>query len=131
MMIEGQKKEDSLQQRKLERRMLTEKLHGAIKELYAKGMPKKKIARFLEINVKTVRCHIDKKEWAPYPKESVASPLLDPYKAWVMGRMEEVGYNGHVLLRELRQKGYEWSYETLRRLLAPHRQEPGQGVCSV
>ena len=102
--------------------MLTEGLHKAIKELYAKGTPKRKIARLLEINVKTVRCHIDKTEWIPYQKEGPVSCLLDPYKEWILGRIEEVGYNGHVLLRELRDQGYKGSYGPIKRFISPHRQ---------
>ena len=122
MTIEAQKKEDSLQLKKLERGMLTERLHNTIKELYAKGTPKKEIARLLSVDAKTVRRHINKAVWGPYQKGAIGSCLLDPYKEWLLGRMGEVGYNARVLLRELTHLGYGGSYDPVKRFIAPHRQ---------
>lgn len=116
------KTEDSLHHKKMERVMITERRHGLIKELYAMGTPKKEIARRLKVDIKTIRRHIKKEGWTPYQTPPVGSCLLDPYKDWLMGRMEEVGYNARILLRELEHQGYTGSYDPVKRFVAPHRQ---------
>jgi transposase len=44
---------------------------------------------------------------------------LDPYAEFLKGRAAEVGFNGKVLLRELRSLGYEGSYSALADWLSP------------
>lgn len=130
-MTQKVKKEDYfIPQKKLENGMLTEGMHKVIQELYDKGMAKKKIARLLEINIKTVRIYIEKGSWKAYQrKEEPHDTLLAPHEAWLMKRMEEVGYNGNVLYRELKSLGYTGSYDTVRRFVFPHRQQHSVKAC--
>lgn len=92
---------------------------GAIRELHARGMSKKAIARQLELDIKTVRKWL-KKEWRRRRRE-LAERGLDPYRSFLEGRGPEVGFNGRVLERELREKGWDGHYATLARYVAPLR----------
>lgn|SRR5512138_226010 len=92
---------------------------GAIRELHARGMSKKAIARQLELDIKTVRKWL-KKEWRRRRRE-LAERGLDPHRSFLEGRGPEVGFNGRVLERELRAKGWEGHYATLARYVAPLR----------
>lgn len=102
--------------------MLKEHHHHVIKELYAKGMPKRQIARTLNIDIKTVRRHLKKSEWEAYQRKKIESPmLLKTEQAWLLNRMEEVNYNASILFRELKGKGYRGSYETIKLFVHPYR----------
>ncbi len=92
---------------------------GAIRELHARGMSKKAIARQLELDIKTVRKWL-KKEWRRRRRE-LSERGLDPHRSYLEGRGPEVGFNGRVLERELREKGWDGHYATLARYVAPLR----------
>ena len=92
---------------------------GAIRELHARGMSKKAIARQLELDIKTVRKWL-RTEWRRRRRELVERGL-DPHRSFLEGRGPEVGFNGRVLERELRAKGWEGHYATLARYVAPLR----------
>ena len=92
---------------------------GAIRELHARGMSKKAIARQLELDIKTVRKWL-KKEWRRRRRE-LAERGLDPHRSFLEARGPEVGFNGRVLERELREKGWDGHYATLARYVAPLR----------
>lgn len=120
--------ENVLQRNKLENKMIREGKHCAIKELYVNGMAKKAIAKFLGIDIKTVRKHLKKAEWTPYTRTLERQKhLLAGEEQWLMGRMPEVGYNATVLFRELKQKGYKGSYESVKTFVYPHRQKAPKG----
>jgi transposase len=124
-MLKGNKiKEDILQHPELENKMLREGHHCAIKELYAKGTAKRAIARLLGVDIKTVRRHLNKKEWTAYQRDTGNQKrLLGDEEAWLIGRIPEVGYNATVLLRELKLRGYQGSYETVKAFVHPYRQK--------
>jgi transposase len=92
---------------------------GAIRELHARGLSKKAIARQLEVDVKTVRKWL-KKEWRRRRRE-LAEHGLDPHRGFLEGRGPEVGFNGKVLERELRDRGWAGHYATVARYVAPLR----------
>lgn len=92
---------------------------GAIRELQARGMSKKAIARQLELDIKTVRKWL-RTEWRRRRRELVERGL-DPHRSFLEGRGPEVGFNGRVLERELRAKGWSGHYATLARYVAPLR----------
>jgi transposase len=92
---------------------------GAIRELHARGVSKKAIARQLDVDIKTVRKWL-KKEWRRRCRE-IAERGLDPHRGFLEGRGPEVGFNGKVLERELREKGWSGHYATVARYVAPLR----------
>ena len=92
---------------------------GEIREMRSRGLSRKAIARELGIDVKTVRKWV-KQEWRRQRREA-AEKGLDEYREFIAGRGPEVGFNGKVLDRELRTKGWSGHYATLARYVAPLR----------
>lgn len=108
--VTGKEREDA---------MIAESQWSAVHTLRQQGHSKKAIAHALDLDVKTVRKWL-KQPWVRASRESRAS-LLSPYEAVVLKRAPEVGFNGVVLLRELREIGFGGSYVTLARYLKPLR----------
>ena len=91
-------------------------------ELHGRGWSVRRIARELAISRNTVRKYLRSpglpKEKPRRPRES----KLAPYVEYIDGRLSEGLYNCEVLLRELRDRGYAGSVETLRNYVRPRRQ---------
>ena len=92
---------------------------GAIRELHEAGRSRKAIARELGLDVKTVRKWL-KKPWQPRQSAPREKALLTR-REFVEARLPEVGFNGKVLERELREQGWSGHYATLARFVAPFR----------
>src|SRR5437870_137980 len=89
---------------------------GAIRELHEAGRSRKAIARELGLDIKTVRKWL-KESWHPRegpPREKGLSARRD----FVESRLPEIGFNGKVLERELREQGWDGHYATLARYVA-------------
>src|SRR3989337_4095052 len=113
---------DTLQQNiPLEREMIGRDKHGAILELAKQGTPKKVIARRLGTGVKTVRRVLCAKEWHPYLRKTTGKKILSGFEEFIKRRAEEVGFNGKVLLREIRGMGYTGGYDVLKQFVKPLR----------
>ena len=121
--------ENTLQSQELERTMLKEDPHKVIKELYDKGMAKREIARFMGIDIKTVRNHLRQGEWRSYQRARPKTlRLLQEERDWLQARMAEVNYNATILFRELKLRGYQGSYETVKLFVYPHRPVTTKGT---
>lgn len=83
-----------------------------IRQMHAEGVPKKGIARALELDIKTVRRAI-KCVWKP--QQRTRTSKIEPFSEFIQQRFEEVGYNAAVIDRELRALGYEGSYPVVAR----------------
>jgi transposase len=103
----------------VEAEVIGEGVWGAIRALWASGKKKKQIARELSLDIKTVRKWVDG-TWVAQ-KRRPRGRLLDDFRAFLEGRAAEVGFNGEVLLREVRGLGYTGSYSTLADYIAPWR----------
>jgi len=113
---------DTLQKNiSLEREMIGRDKHGAILELAKQGTPKKVIARMLGVDIKTVRRVLSAKEWHSYRRKAVSKKILSGFEEFLTRRAEEVGFNGKVLLRELRGMGYTGGYDVLKQFVKPLR----------
>ena len=111
--------------------VIEKSLHERIIELFKAGKKKKVIARLLGVGIKTVRKILGGQEWAPYRRASVKEPLLGPFREWIGHRAPEVEYNGRVLFRELKEKGYRGKYDTVRKYLVPLRPATGNRQMTV
>ncbi len=69
-------KQNALQSQRLEGKMLKEHHHKVIKELYAKGIAKREIARTLGLDIKTVRRNLKKSGWEAYRRKQKELPNL-------------------------------------------------------
>src|SRR6185369_4635628 len=104
-----------------EAQLIGREVWGAIRTLFEAGRKKKEIARELDLDIKTVRKHLNR-TWEPQ-KRRPRERLLDSYSEFLRGRAPEVGFNGEVLLRELRGMGYSGSYSALAAYMSPRRAE--------
>lgn len=85
-------------------------------------VPITEIARRLAIDRKTVRRWL-KKQWQPYQRARREETLLSAHADFLRERAPQVQYSAQILLQELRrQRGYQGSYETAKRFVAPLRE---------
>ena len=111
--------------------VIEKSLHERIVEMFKAGKKKKVIARLLGFGIKTVRKILGGQEWVPYRRTSVKEPLLGSFQEWIGHRAPEVEYNGRALFRELKEKGYQGKYDTVRKYLAPLRPATGNRQMTV
>jgi transposase len=82
------------------------------------------IARQLEVDRKTVRRCVRQVAWQPYRRVTRDDTLLSAHAEWLRGRAPEVGYSARILHQELRrQRGFRGGYDTVKRFVAPLREE--------
>lgn len=102
--------------------MIDQTQWGAILNLKSEGCSKKKMARLLNLDVRTVRKYLRQGGWKRQKRKEMQK-LTDPYQEYLMQRMSQVDYNAQVLYQELRERGYAGSYSRVKEFVRPHRQE--------
>jgi transposase len=102
--------------------LISQTAWGAVRSLFEQGWSKRSIARELCLDIKTVRKWA-RRNWEPQRRRRSRGKKLEPFAQFLEGRAPEVGFNGKVLLRELRGLGYEGSYSVLADSLAPVRRQ--------
>lgn len=115
--------EHCLQHNRLEVEMVNRNKYGAIRELAGHGVPKKEIARQLDVTVKTVRRALKKPQWEPYQRQKSVTTVLSQFGQWLTSRAPEVDFNAAILFRELKLSGYTGAYETVKLFVRPLREE--------
>jgi len=95
-----------------------------ITELKREGLSIKAIGELLGYDRKTVRKYLLAPESVPNygPRERSASKL-DAFKDYLADRLKAGVWNAQVLLRELKQRGYQGGYTILKDWLQPQRAE--------
>lgn len=89
-----------------------------IRRLREEGMTISAIARQLGLNRRTVRrALLDQEPPAYKPREPLPS-VLEPYKAYIRGRLHEYDLSAIRLLEEIREKGYPGGYTTVKEFVA-------------
>ncbi|MCL6564062.1 MAG: IS21 family transposase [Firmicutes bacterium] len=90
-------------------------------ELHGAGHSIRAMARELGIARNTVRKYL-RAPGVPQPTRRPRRPSkLDPYKEYILQRLNEGVDHGMVLVRELRARGYTGSVSLLRAFVHPHR----------
>src|SRR5262245_5731046 len=79
------------------------------------------LARRFELDRKTVRRCLRNLAWRPYRRPAPAATLLTTHAAMLRDRAPKVRYSAQILFQELRQQGYQGSYETVKRFVRPLR----------
>lgn len=104
--------------------MLTLDEYVRIRELACQGLCVSEIARQLGVDRKTVRKYLQastgpmaRQSGGPRPR------LLGGFEEYLRTRMAQGCTNGEVLLREIKERGYQGGYTMLRLFLKPLRQE--------
>jgi transposase len=107
-----------------EARMVREERWEEIRRLYFQerhGVSR--IARALDLDRKTVRRCLRQSTWQPYRREPASDTLLTMHADFLRERASAVHYSARILYQELRRdRGYEGSYETVKRFVAPLRE---------
>ena len=97
---------------------------GLVKEIYelkGKGRSMRGIADDLSISRSTVSKYVHS-AGVPKPKpRAKRGSKLDAYKEYIDGRLSDGLYNCVVLLREIRELGYDGGYSTLKSYVHPRR----------
>jgi len=95
-----------------------------ITELKREGLSIKAIGELLGYDRKTVRKYLLSPESVPsYGPRERSRSKLDPFKEYLAGRLKAGVWNAQVLLRELKQRGYQGGYTILKDWLQPQRAE--------
>ena len=85
----------------------------------AERVPIAKIARRLDLDRKTVRRCVRDTAWQPYRRAARPETLLTAHAEYLRERAEQVDYSAQILFQELRQRGYQGSYETVKLFVRP------------
>jgi len=101
-------------------RLISETEYGAVRALRERGMSRKRIAREVGLDVKTVRRWL-REGWRPQRRQA-RGQKIDPWVEFLRGRAPEVGFNASVLQRELEGLGYTGSYSSVARCIQGWRQ---------
>jgi len=93
-----------------------------IKYLVGDGVPRARIARRLGVSRQTVYNHLNREEPFPKPRAKRGS-MLDLFKGYIRGRLQEFDLPCTVLLEELKGRGYRGGLTILREFVRPLKQE--------
>ncbi len=91
-----------------------------IKEMRNRGMFISDISKATNRSEKTIRKVISSDEHKPYLRATTGSKL-DPYKEYILKRMDEGCLNGMVIYDEIINQGYTGKITILRDFMHPHR----------
>lgn len=105
-----------------EGRMVSPEGFTAIQQLKRQGVKKRKVARLLGLDVKTVRRYWDLREWPEADRRNRGS-VLAAWEAYLRQRAPETDYCARVLFLDIRAKGYAGGYERVKLFLRPLREE--------
>lgn len=98
-----------------------------IKVLARQGMTIKAIARQLGVSKNTVRKYLRSDHVPAYGPRAPRATKLDPFKAYLMERVEAARPDwipATVLLREIKERGYSGEITQLKAYLATHKPQP-------
>jgi len=95
-----------------------------IKQLARQGIGKSEIARRLGIDRKTVRRYLSETGGPPqFQKRPGRDSQVKPFEEYLKKRLAQGCTNGKVLLREIKEQGYQGGYTALKDFLRPLRQD--------
>lgn len=93
-----------------------------IKEMVQQGMYYTDIAKIMGVDPRTVKRYAqDEQQNTTTTSKGTHPSKLDPYKDYIIKRMEEGILNSEVMLREIKSKGYDGSRTILRAFMSPYR----------
>jgi len=84
---------------------------------------KKSIARALGLHILTVRRVLRQSEPMLYRRLRPERTVITPWKDYILERLAAVGYGAQAIFEELRARGYEGSYDSVKRFVSPLRKE--------
>lgn len=97
-----------------------------IAQLKQDGLSLSRISQITGFDRKTIRKYLQATKTPTYPRRTPRPKLLDAYQEYIDERLRAGVWNGVVLLRELKQRGYQGSYTRIKDYLQPLRQQADQ-----
>lgn len=95
-----------------------------IRELHQKGWSLTAIAEETGFDRKTIRKYINAEKLPRSSKRTKRASKLDPYKSYLLQRIQEGTTNCVVLLEEIRAQGFDGKSTILKDFVQPHREQP-------
>lgn len=92
-----------------------------ILQLKRQGLSICQIATLTGFNRRTIRKYLAQPDTPRYPPRLPRPTKLDPFKPYLDQRLSQGVWNAAVLLRELKQRGYDGGYTALKEFLKPLR----------
>ena len=103
--------------------MVRQELWYEIHSRYRLKEPKKSIARALGLSVQTVRKILKQDKPKPYIRTRKREGILSPFEDYIRQRLPAVGYCAQAIYEEVVDRGYEGSYDTVKRFVRPLRKK--------
>jgi transposase len=94
-----------------------------IEELARRGASISAIAREVGRDRKTVRAAFNGGQSGTKKKEEKSVSILDPYKEYIVGRLEVADFTAQRLYQDIQDQGYEGGYDVVKRFVGPLRAE--------
>jgi len=94
-----------------------------IQELKRQGLSITQIAAHTGFNRRTIRKYLAQPATPCYGPRTPRPTKLDPFHAYLKGRLQAGVWNATVLLREIQEQGYTGGYTLLKDYLQPQRRE--------
>lgn len=92
-----------------------------IRSMHREGISIRTISRLTGFDRKTIRSYLREGSIPRYGPRAPRPGKLDPFKEYLEGRLRAGVWNGVVLLRELKERGYAGGYSILLEFLRPRR----------
>lgn len=103
--------------------MIEVELWTEVHARFRQGQGKRKIARELGLDRKTVTRVLAQERPAPYRRTVARPTVVTPYLDYLQRRAPEVDYNAYRLFQELQARGYAGGYEMVKLAVRPLRAE--------
>ena len=94
-----------------------------IQELKRQGLSITQIAALTGFNRRTIRKYLAQPATPCYGPRTPRPTKLEPFHAYLKGRLQAGVWNATVLLREIQEQGYTGGYTLLKDYLQPQRRE--------
>jgi len=96
-----------------------------IRELHTQGLTISQISRKTGHDRKTVRTHLNSSSILETKERVQKESKLDPYKEYIITKLNEAPYTASRLFRELKEKGYKGKYTIVKDFIRASRPEQG------
>ncbi|MDE2120879.1 MAG: IS21 family transposase [Betaproteobacteria bacterium] len=109
--------------------MLTQEQAVEIRVLARQGLPIREIARRMNCSRNTVRRYLREPEAVTYSPRAPRPTKLDPFEPYLLERIAAARPDwipASVLLREVRERGYDGGYSQIKAFVARHRPQPAE-----
>ena len=91
--------------------------------MHRKGLSVRKISRTLGIHRKTVKKHIETKDFPQCCKHNRSVSILEPYKQIINDYLDSDDYQGTWIFERVKRIGYAGGYDTVKRYVSDIKEQ--------